>query len=134
MKTINLKQQIISAIRKQGLTLSLAAKKLGVPESSAQRWCDTDKDFAREVKTVLLAGDMAFILAADDLERSGRELTEREQDAVKAARQMLLMLPHLYPEEMGWLLDGADPREDFEKAESALEGALARAKVSGLAG
>jgi hypothetical protein len=117
MKT-KLKQQIISAMGKQGLTLSLAAKKLGVPESRAQRWCDTDKDFAREVKTALLSGDMAFILAADDLERSGRELTEREQDAVKGARQMLLMLPHLYPEEMGWLLDGADRREDFGKAES----------------
>jgi hypothetical protein len=151
---MNRKREIVNRMRTKAETCLAAAKELGVSRGQVVTWLVHDEEFGQAVKNVRLVREIDFVLAVDDMAReaaaSGRKLSQEELELVDTARcfgtyllaeadgklvrpvgdeyVQFCQLPLAEQERVGF-----DERSGIPFA-VAMESALARAKVSGLAG
>lgn len=97
------KRQIISLMRERELSLKKAAVEVGVTERQASHWYLFDNEFYRVATAARLASYLGFILKADDLVRSGKELNEAQKLYVENAIWLRNYIAYVFPDEVGFV-------------------------------
>lgn len=97
------KQKIIALMGKEGLSLRNATERVGVSTRQATDWYLYDNEFYRAVTASRLASYLGFILKADDLVRSGKELNEGQKLYVENAIWLRDYIAYVFPDEVGFV-------------------------------
>jgi len=90
-------------MREEELSLDNAAAKSGVAKRQATHWFLYDSEFYRAVTAARLAKYLGFILKADDLVRTGKELNEPQKLYVENAIWLRDYIAYVYPDEVGFV-------------------------------